>query len=252
MIYKIIQYLYVGWIVILLSCQTTEMTTIAIPEEVLSPEDTSLLQEPATMQNTLRYLALGDSYTIGESVASERNYPNQLVSKLQENEVAIAPPRIIAQTGWTTDELQAAINEATLDPPYDIVSLLIGVNNQFRGYDTAVYEKEFTALLEQAIQFAGGDSTKVFVVSIPDYAFTPFGQRNEATAIAISEGIDTYNAINKSVTDAFGIVYYDITPISRKGVEQPDLVATDKLHPSGDQYGLWVELICEDTPSWLP
>ena len=148
--------------------------------------------------------------------------------------------RIVAKTGWTTDELQAGIDNANLaDSSYSLVSLLIGVNNQYRGRSVEDYKPEFTALLNQAIIFAGGRVERVFVVSIPDYAYTPFGNGNTT----ISEGIDEFNAANRQITESLGIRYFDITPISREGFADPALVASDGLHPSGKQYAQWVSLM---------
>ena len=187
----------------------------------------------------LRYLALGDSYTIGESVDEELRWPVQLVAKLNERDSNYADPQLIARTGWTTNELQTAIGEANLEGPFDLVSLLIGVNNQFRGYDFAQYEKEFVALLEQAIDFAGGEVDKVFVVSIPDYGLTPFGSRYNPEKVA--RELDEYNAYAQAQAEARRVRFYNITPISREAGEDPDLIAGDNLHPSGEMYRRWVE-----------
>jgi len=189
----------------------------------------------ATAQpSQLRYLALGDSYTIGEGVAEEGRWPVVLANRLNIN-----PPDIIAKTGWTTDELQAAIAEKKPNNNYDLVSLLIGVNNQYRGYAPEVYEKEFTALLKQAIAFAGEDPEKVFVVSIPDYGVTPFAAEKNPQQIA--EEINAYNRINKAISSSAGVSYFDITPISRKAAEDATLLAADQLHPSAKMYGYWVD-----------
>lgn len=186
------------------------------------------------------YLALGDSYTIGHSVAEEDRFPVQLSNRLIAQGFDMEETKIVAKTGWTTDELQNGIDQATeLRDTYQLVSLLIGVNNQYRNRPVETYKPEFTELLNQAIDFAGGRKDRVFVVSIPDYAFTPFGSGNPN----ISEGIDMYNAANKEITEAMGIAYYDITPISRLGLQQPELVASDGLHPSREQYRRWVELM---------
>lgn len=186
------------------------------------------------------YLALGDSYTIGESVAFERNFPNQLYQRLVDDDIAIEEPTIIARTGWTTDELAAAIANENPSNDYCLVSLAIGVNNQFRGYDQATYTKEFEELLIQAIAFAGGDKDRVFVLSIPDYGFTPFGQRRNQAKI--TRELDEYNAINKSISEQYEVKYFDITEISREGLDRPALVASDNLHPSAQQYEEWVNL----------
>lgn len=202
-------------------------------------------QNPSStdMNTPYTYLALGDSYTIGESVAESERYPVQLVSYLQKEGLNIDEPRIIARTGWTTGELQNAIQAADLPDTFSLVSLLIGVNNQYRGYPLEEYKTEFQALLNQAIAFAGGRKERVLVLSIPDYAYTPFGQQGNSSKI--SSEIDTFNAANKAITEAAGVRYFDITAISRRGLEQPDLVAADGLHPSGKQYEQWVEAISE-------
>ncbi len=189
-------------------------------------------------QTRATYLALGDSYTIGERVAEEDRYPIQLAQQLNRDRIALDTTIIIAKTGWTTDELQVAIDEQNLEDTFDLVSLLIGVNNQYRGYSIDIYRKEFEALLKQAIEFAGGKRERVFVISIPDYAYTPFGQTRDAATI--SKGIDQYNAINDSIANAYNISYFNITDLSRNGLEQPSLVAEDELHPSEEQYQLWV------------
>ncbi len=195
---------------------------------------------PTPPAKTYTYLALGDSYTIGHSVAEEERFPVQLADRLQEEGFDVAETRIVAKTGWTTDELQNGIaNASELRDTYQLVSLLIGVNNQYRGRPVETYRPEFTALLNQAVDFAGGRKDRVFVVSIPDYAFTPFGNGNPD----ISEGIDEYNAANKEITEEMGIAYFDITPISRLGLQEKELVADDNLHPSGEQYRRWVELM---------
>ncbi|MEM0993643.1 MAG: SGNH/GDSL hydrolase family protein [Bacteroidota bacterium] len=186
----------------------------------------------------LSYLALGDSYTIGQGVDSVASFPAQLTARLRADSIPIKALRIVARTGWTTDELQTAIDDTDLMNTYDFVSLLIGVNNQFRGYSEQTYAQEFEALLQQAIAFARGNRDNVFVLSIPDYAFTPFGLSRDTASI--SAGIDRFNAINKNITETYGVAYYDITSISRMGLEQPDLVADDRLHPSGEQYCLWI------------
>ena len=181
-----------------------------------------------------RYLALGDSYTIGESVPANERFPVVLAKTLKLSE-----PEIIAKTGWTTDELNAAIDAANPKGPYQLVTLLIGVNNQYRGRDAEQYRGEFAGLLKRAIGFAGGDAKKVIVVSIPDWGVTPFAEGRDRAKIA-SE-IDQYNAINREETSRAGARYVDITPVSRGN--DPALVAGDGLHPSGKQYGEWVKLI---------
>lgn len=187
-----------------------------------------------------RYLALGDSYTIGESVTRSQNFPSQLANKLETRLKKEVEVQIIARTGWTTDELQTAIDSEKPAGKYDLVTLLTGVNNQYRGRDTTTYRPEFQSLLEQAIRFAGNKKSRVIVVSIPDYGFTPFGTGKQ---VAITEGIDAYNDVAREISEAEGVQFVDITEISRKGMEQPSLVASDGLHPSAEQYKLWVEKI---------
>jgi len=193
----------------------------------------------------LTYLALGDSYTIGESVMINDRFPVQLVDGIRREDIAMADPRIIAMTGWTTLDLEDAIEQANVEgQTFDLVSLLIGVNDQFQGRDFEEYRPNFKRLLETAIEFAGGDKTRVFVVSIPDYAFTEFGQ--SASPQVISRQLADYNAVNRSVSLELEVDYVDITPISQRGLDEPELVAEDGLHPSGTMYALWVELILEE------
>lgn len=195
---------------------------------------TSCTAMPAKTPAGTRYLALGDSYTIGESVPEAERFPNQLASEL-----GIPAPQIIAKTGWTTDELNAAIDAANPQGSFDLVTLLIGVNNQYRGRDAEQYRGEFAALLQRAIGFAGGDAKKVIVVSIPDWGVTPFAEGRDRAKIA--REIDQYNAINREEAAKAGAKYVDITPVSRGN--DPALVAGDGLHPSGKQYAEWVRLI---------
>lgn len=190
----------------------------------------------------MKFLALGDSYTIGESVQQNERWPVQLSEALNRKGFRFESPKIIATTGWRTDDLKGAVIAEDPAKDFDLVSLLIGVNNQYQGRSASDYEPEFEELLNMAISFAGGDKEKVFVVSIPDYGYTPFGKEKQAT---ISEEIDAFNNINRSVAEKYGISYFDITPLSRKGFEDPELVASDGLHPSGKQYRLWVEIILQ-------
>jgi lysophospholipase L1-like esterase len=197
---------------------------------------------PSPMSIAPRILALGDSYTIGESVAVEDRWPNQLARAL-----GAPQPEIIAKTGWTTDELNAAIDAANPKGPYSLVTLLIGVNNQYRGRDAEQYRHEFSALLQRAIGFAGGDAQKVIVVSIPDWGVTPFAKDRDHTKIA-SE-IDHYNAINREETLRAHARYVDITPVSRR--PDPALIAPDGLHPSAAQYAEWTKSILPEARAAL-
>lgn len=196
------------------------------------------------VEEPVRYLALGDSYTIGASVVYDNRWPSQLYDSLGSLGYELDTLSYIAQSGWRTDDLSNNISQQKPDSNYNLVSLLIGVNNQFQGRDFIQYENEFPALLNWAIVLAGGEKSRVFVVSIPDYMYTPFGSSYTNPEITSSE-LDTYNAYAKKVSDSIGVRFYNITPISRKGIEDPDLVSIDALHPSGKQYKEWVKLILE-------
>jgi len=188
-----------------------------------------------------RFLALGDSYTIGESVAAADRWPNQLALQLRKNGIDIGYPEIIAKTGWTTDELSSAIDAAKPHGPYALVTLLIGVNNQYRGREAEQYRREFVALLQRAIAFAGNDPKRVLVVSIPDWGVTPFAASRDRAKIGAE--IDHFNAINAEETKRPGARYADITPISRHAATDAALVAPDGLHPSATMYTEWVRII---------
>jgi lysophospholipase L1-like esterase len=184
----------------------------------------------------IRVLALGDSYTIGESVAEADRWPVQLAGQLEAAGYPSVEVEIVARTGWTTFELDAGIDRADPQGPYDLVTLLIGVNNQFRDLDPEEYRAEFVALLQRAGGFSSGP---VLVVSIPDWGVTPFGERYDPAAVG--EAIDLFNSIGREESEARGVPFVDITPTSRSG--DPALVADDGLHPSGSQYTAWVREI---------
>ncbi len=187
----------------------------------------------------LHYLALGDSYTVGESVQAKDNFPHQLVKILSENKYDYDEPEIIAKTGWRTDQLIQKVNEASLKyEKYDLVTLLVGVNDEFQGRSIEEYIPQFSKILEKAIQLAGNDSSKVWVFSIPDYGYTAYGSAQKAR---ISPRIDQFNAVNRKLAEEKGVHYLEITTISRKGMENTGLIADDGLHPSGEMYKLWVE-----------
>ncbi len=187
------------------------------------------------------FLSLGDSYTIGESVGSSDRFPAQTTAILQSKGIAAGTPRYIAKTGWTTANLLDAVKNTTLLPKYELVTLLIGVNDQFQGLDTGSYRKRFTELLDKAIGLTGSRMNHVFVLSIPDYGVTAFGGGSKK----ISKEIDDFNAINKSVTGLRGATYIDITPISRLVVNDQSLTANDGLHPSAKQYLLWAQPLAD-------
>jgi lysophospholipase L1-like esterase len=184
------------------------------------------------------WLALGDSYTIGESVPVEGRWPMQLAAILSDEGKPLAEPTILATTGWTTDELSAAMDAATFAPPYDLVSLLIGVNNQYRGRSVDDYRGEFRHLLQRAIALAADRADRVLVLSIPDWGVTPFARESGRDTARIATELDAYNAVACEETLQPGAHWVDITPISR---QHPALLADDGLHPSAAQYALWAE-----------
>jgi lysophospholipase L1-like esterase len=185
----------------------------------------------------LRYLALGDSYTIGEGVPESGGWPVQLAQALRADGIPLGDPKIIAQTGWTTDELDAAVDAALPLAEYDLVSLLIGVNNQYRGRSVDEYREQFGALLERTIGFARSRPERILVLSIPDWGATPFARDRDAKAIA--SGIDAFNAAALQVCMARGVAFVDITPLSRQRGDEPEMLAGDGLHPSASMYALW-------------
>jgi len=188
----------------------------------------------------LRYLALGDSYTIGESVTEKDRWPNQLARRLDAEDIPVEVT-IIARTGWTTDELWKGIEATEIDPPYDLVSLLIGVNNQYRGYEINAYREDFVFLLNKSIEYAGGRPNRVLVLSIPDWGVTPFASGRDRVQIA--KAIDDFNLVNREESEKAGVHYIDVTPISRQSGNDTALVAPDGLHPSGKMYTMWAEKV---------
>ena len=188
--------------------------------------------------NKLSYLALGDSYTIGESVAQAQSYPYQLAAQMTASNHPVTDPKIIAVTGWTTDNLINAIASAGIDGnKYNIVTLLIGVNDQYQGLSQTNYSVKFQQVLNTAIEFAGGNKKHVYVLSIPDYGVTPFAGGDDSK---IGPEIDEFNAINKAISDKAGVNYINITPISKQAATDLTLLAPDGLHPSGKMYTLWI------------
>jgi lysophospholipase L1-like esterase len=200
----------------------------------------SLQGQSITIDRQVNMLALGDSYTIGESVETWERWPHQFIDALRDLGIQADYPDYIATTGWTTRRLIQGIRSMLdEDKTYNLVSILIGVNNQYQGIDIASYEPDLRIIVDRALEIAGQDTSRVFILSIPDYAYTPFGEGRSS----ISDEINAYNLIKKKVADAYGIAVIDITPISRLGLINPSLVALDGLHPSGEQYGEWVKEI---------
>jgi lysophospholipase L1-like esterase len=189
-----------------------------------------------------RYLALGDSYTIGEGVPADGTWPFQLAAALRAQGVALADPQIIATTGWTTDELAAAIDEAAPQGPFALVSLQIGVNNQYRGRPLAEYRQQFEQLLQRAIALAAEDPARVLVLSIPDWGVTPYARDNSRDATQVALDIDDFNAAARACCGDYGVAFVDITPVSRDGGDQPAMLVEDGLHPSAQMYRRWMEL----------
>lgn len=204
---------------------------------VSDSESTATKQSPEMMEDQYFYLALGDSYTIGQSVSPTENFPTQLKDSLNNHLSKATSNEIIATTGWRTDQLLNA-SEHTNRTSYDMVSLLIGVNNQYQQKPFSQYTTEFPLLLNKAIALAQNNPKNVVVLSIPDYAYTPYGE--QLNSANISEEIDEYNAFAKATVEAKGVTFIDITPITRQGLTQPNLVAIDGLHPSGKAYSLFV------------
>lgn len=215
-------------------CSKTPTTSTAAPTgSSSSGSDTS------TRSKT--YLALGDSYTIGQSVDPSQRFPAQTAAILNSRKTIIAPPEYIATTGWTTANLLTAIQNQNPKGPYDVVSLLIGVNDQFQHLDTAGYRLRFTQLLQKSILLAGNRPLHVFVLSIPDYSVTPFGKNYQPQQTA--KEIDWFNAINREVTTAHNCNWLNITPSTREAATNSALVADDGLHPSGQEYRKWAEAL---------
>jgi lysophospholipase L1-like esterase len=195
------------------------------------------------MRSSLSLLSLGDSYTIGEAVPIHDSFPYQAVQLLRRQGHAFQAPEILAKTGWTTDELEDALKNYRLLPRYDFVTLLIGVNNQYRGREAMPYKAELEALLRRAIECAGGDPRRVVILSIPDYSVTPFAASMEKERIA--KEIDIFNTVKRALAAQFNVHFLDITEGSREAATDPSLVAGDGLHPSAKEYGKWAKGLSE-------
>lgn len=197
---------------------------------------------PAAARRELRYLALGDSYTIGESVAVEGRWPMQLAAALRQRGLAVEEPQIVARTGWTVAELDQGIAAAGPHGLFDLVSLLIGVNDQYRGGQPEPYRAAFAAMLARAVAFAGGNPGRVVVLSIPDWSVTPFATGSGRDLADIAHQIRLFNDVNRQETVRAGAHYVDITPVSMTALGHPALIAADGLHPSAAMYTEWTRL----------
>lgn len=195
---------------------------------------------PPAETGALRFLALGDSYTIGEGVDPADRWPEQLAPRLRQDGLNVASPNVIAVTGWTADELSAGIAAADLEGPFDLVTLLIGVNDQYRERPQAGYRDELGALLDRAVAFADGDAGRVVAVSFPDWGVTPFGAADSRGPARIAQQVDAFNAIAQHEAQARGIAWVDVTAISR---HHGDRVVADGLHPDATAYAAWTDRI---------
>ncbi len=223
--HKTLKIAFFGILLSFISCSTEEM----------------IIQQTKPTQRMIKILSLGDSYTIGESVCNKCRFPEQLKDSL----IKETPTnydfslKIIAQTGWTTTNLISAIANDNVTSEYDLVTLLIGVNNQYQNKPFSLYENEFPTLVNKAIQLAKEDKSRVIIISIPDYAYTPFGNGNTN----ISTQIDAYNTFAENYAIQNNITFINITDITRLGLQQPNLVANDRLHPSEIAYSEFVKRI---------
>jgi len=203
------------------------------------PDPCHLTENFSNTTDTLTYLALGDSYTVGRLLPVESSYPYQLADRLRSKKFNVSTPVVIAKNGWRTDELITGIANSGITSKFDFVTLLIGVNNQFQNRDTAVYRMEFASILKTAIAFAKDNKKRVFVLSIPDWGVTPFANGRNLEKIATQ--IDAFNNIDKDESRKAGVNYIDIASLSRDYADDPSTVTTDKLHPSKKMYGFWVD-----------
>ncbi len=222
---------FFGLVFLMMSCNS--------PTEALTSEENVIPDDP----NNLSYLALGDSYTIGESVAEDLRWPVQLTNRLRSMGVEINNPRLIAKTGWTTDNLLNAIDANLEGEKYDLVSILIGVNNQYQNRSIGEFETDLNSIFSDAIEFSKLGKDGVFVVSIPDYGATPFGTSN---AEEIGKEIAEFNSVLQRLAIQYELAFYNITPISKMAMSDKSLVASDGLHPSGKMYNFWVNYFVDE------
>ena len=191
--------------------------------------------------DSLRYLAMGDSYTVGRLMPPAESFPYLLVKKLNSKGIKTARPTLLAQNGWRTDELLSAVKNGHISYDYNFVTLLIGVNNHYQKKDIVVYQVEFKQLLDSAIAFAGRNAKHVIVLSIPDWGVTPFAALRNPPKIAAE--IDAYNQLNKELTKQAGATYINITGLTRDVADEPGIMASDQLHYTGKMYGWWADKV---------
>ena len=206
-------------------------------------------QTKGAMEKTYTYLALGDSYTIGEAVLLKNNFPYQVVQLLRDRGYNFSAPEIIAKTGWTTDELEAGVKDYRFLSKYDFVTLLIGVNNQYRGREIIEYKEHFEELLKKAIELADGKAKHVIIVSIPDYSATPFAQSMDTEKI--TKQIDVFNGVAKALSIQYKTHFVEITEASKEVKNDKELVAEDGLHPSAKEYKKWAEKLAKQIEAQL-
>ena len=199
-----------------------------------------------------RYLALGDSYTIGQGVEEKDRWPVQLAALLREKGAPMAAPEIIARTGWTVRDLSEAMDAAEPRGPYGLVTLLIGVNDQYQGSDPESYRKDFGVLLRRAVGLAGGEAGRVVVLSIPDWSVTPFAERSGRNREQIAAEIERFNRMNRDEAERVKARYVDVTPVSRQARADRSLLASDGLHPSGAMYAEWARLALPEALAGSP
>lgn len=214
-----------------------------------STEVQKYTSETSSPSPKVTYLALGDSYTIGESVEPDMRWPELLADSLRTRGYNIEEPEIIATTGWTTGDLLNAMDRQLGNETYDLVSVSIGVNNQYQGKSITAYEEDLHKIFSRAIDLSGQGREGVFAVSIPDYGVTPFGASN---AEEIGREIDEFNNVFRRVAEEYEVDFYNITPISKRAENEPELIAEDGLHPSGRMYGLWVQEFIDKVAQKIP
>ena len=202
---------------------------------------TAIFKKDYIGKNTSKFLALGDSYTIGQSVEVNERWPVQFLKELKATTNVIDTLQIIAQTGWRVDQLKEAMNSSDLEPPYGIVSLLIGVNNQYQGQNANDFRPEFIEILEKSLKLVENRTERLFVISIPDWGASPYGFGFDRAKV--SKEINEFNSVVKEESEKRGLRYFNITTISRRALTDRTLIASDGLHPSGKMYKLWVDKI---------